>query len=94
MIQFLFTALQVQACAPGQTPAVRREWRELSDQERADYVNAVVCLHGKPSKLASIQSPSRFDDVAFTHFNARSFAHGNSAFLPWHRAYLQAFETF
>ena len=93
MLFSLFLSSTIYACAPGESPAIRKEWRELSDQERADYVNAVVCLHQKPSKMPQIKSPSRFDDVAFVHSAARKLAHGNPSFLPWHRAFLHTYET-
>ncbi|KAH9266571.1 hypothetical protein BASA84_001058 [Batrachochytrium salamandrivorans] len=47
-----------------------------------------------PSRLPrTIRSPSRFDDVAYTHSQALGVAHSSAAFLPWHRAFLSAYEN-
>ncbi|KAH6569860.1 hypothetical protein BASA50_003602 [Batrachochytrium salamandrivorans] len=75
-------------------PLVRREWRELTPRQQTDYINAVICLKMSPSRLPrTIRSPSRFDDVAYTHSQALGVAHSSAAFLPWHRAFLSAYEN-
>ena len=43
----------------------RRGWRTLSQQEQTDYISAVQCLRGKPSRLGL--SHSLYDDFPFVH---------------------------
>ncbi|KAJ8327608.1 hypothetical protein BDV3_003410 [Batrachochytrium dendrobatidis] len=74
-------------------PLIRREWRELTENQQIDYLNAVICLKMAPSKLGpTINSPSRYDDVSRTHFRALDIAHGSAIFLPWHRLFLSTYE--
>ena len=47
------------------TPAVRREWRDLSKDEKADYIKAVKCLSSIPSRLGL--NGSLHDDFAYIH---------------------------
>ncbi|EGF80521.1 hypothetical protein BATDEDRAFT_88732 [Batrachochytrium dendrobatidis JAM81] len=72
-------------------PTVRKEFRELSENERQAYISAVVCLHNSPSKIAGVGSTSRFDDVARTHLMVLGAAHASATFLPWHRALIHAY---
>ncbi|KAH6599563.1 hypothetical protein BASA50_002905 [Batrachochytrium salamandrivorans] len=73
-------------------PSQRQEWRELSAAQKTAYINAVVCLKRTPSRSRNTGSPSRFDDFARTHSLVTQVAHSSPAFLPWHRAYLFAYE--
>ncbi|KAJ1343579.1 hypothetical protein BSLG_001848 [Batrachochytrium salamandrivorans] len=73
-------------------PAQRNEWRELTRSQRSSYVNAVVCLKNTPSIVNGIRSPSRYDDFAYAHGQILNIAHMSPNFLPWHRAYLYAYE--
>jgi hypothetical protein len=47
------------------SPATRREWRSLSDNEKGQYIRAVVCLSTKPSRLGT--NNSLYDDFALVH---------------------------
>nr|KAJ3415599.1 hypothetical protein HK105_001460 [Polyrhizophydium stewartii] len=90
----LIAAATTQPSAACAKPAVRREWRELTAAEQTNYIDAVLCLKSQKSKLPrSAKSPSRFDDVAYTHMMALDVAHSSALFLPWHRAYLAAYES-
>ncbi|KAH6569823.1 hypothetical protein BASA61_001475 [Batrachochytrium salamandrivorans] len=73
-------------------PAQRNEWRELTLEQRSSYLSAVVCLKNTPSIIAGIGSPSRYDDFAYAHGQILNIAHMSANFLPWHRAYLYAYE--
>jgi hypothetical protein len=68
------------------TPAVRKNWRDLSPVERWRFVNAVkqLKLKGKYDDFVS-QHKSVFD-------NLPSPAHLGPGFLPWHREFLLRFE--
>jgi tyrosinase len=72
---------------------IRKEWREMTALEQADYLRAANCLRAKPSKLnPSFGSPNRFSDFAFAHSGAMYEAHNTPAFFPWHRSFLHTFE--
>lgn len=79
------------ACAD---PAVRKEWRELSDAEKTEYLRAAVCLRELPkAKYAEIEAvTTRMDDLVYTHFALNLDIHFVANFLPWHRWYVQLHE--
>ncbi|KAI5863449.1 monooxygenase [Durotheca rogersii] len=79
------------ACA---NPAVRKEWRELSDVEKAEYIRAAVCLRGLPkAKYAEVDAvTTRLDDLVYTHSALNTEIHFVANFLPWHRWYVQLHE--
>lgn len=72
------------ACAD---PVVRKEWRELTNAEKAEYLRAAVCLRGLPKqKYAEIDAvTTRLDDLVYTHFALNEEIHFVANFLPWHR---------
>jgi tyrosinase len=47
------------------SPAVRREWRSLSTEERQNYIQAVHCLQDLPSEL--VGRGSIYDDFVYVH---------------------------
>lgn len=57
-------------------PVVRKEWRTLSDVQKQEYLDAVLCLKTKPSRLG--QNHSLYDDFPYLH--SRSGTHGMSKF--------------
>ena len=73
---------------------VRKDVKDLSPQEKADFVNAVLALKQTPSPF----NPkfSYYDQFVWWH--RQSFlcpimaAHMSAAFLPWHREFLLLFE--
>jgi tyrosinase len=46
-------------------PVKRVEWRTLSDTVRKSYIEAVLCLKTKPSRLGL--STPLYDDFAYVH---------------------------
>lgn len=77
-------------------PAVRREWTSLSLAERKDYIDAVLCLYHKPSKIPHGEVPgaiNRRDDFTAVHINQTFGVHLDAVFLGWHRNFLQLYET-
>ncbi len=54
-----------QAAMACSNPVIRREWRELSDAEKNDYIAAVQCLRSSPSKLGLNQT--LYDDFPYVH---------------------------
>ncbi|KFY86894.1 hypothetical protein V500_07327 [Pseudogymnoascus sp. VKM F-4518 (FW-2643)] len=75
-------------------PAIRKEWRELTNAEKTEYVRAAVCLRGLPkAKYADIDAvTTRMDDLVYSHFALNSKIHFVANFLPWHRWYVQLHE--
>jgi len=76
-------------------PAIRVEWRDLSDDDRNAFIGAVKCLLGKPS--AGPQYPgsqSRYEDLVSVHQQMTGSIHMVAQFLPWHRYYLSIYESF
>ncbi|KAL2161003.1 hypothetical protein VTH06DRAFT_8716 [Thermothelomyces fergusii] len=74
---------------------VRREWGDLSADERRAYIAAVKCILNKPSRLDPVEFPgakSRYDDFVVVHMNQTLTIHGTGNFLSWHRYYTWAFE--
>ncbi|MBW0483416.1 hypothetical protein O181_023131 [Austropuccinia psidii MF-1] len=70
----------------------RREWRSLSRDEQANYINAVKCLASSPSKLMPGGGYHRYDDFQNVHSRMRTRIHWMASFLPWHRQFVYAFE--
>ena len=81
LVTFLMLSHQISAQSgnnPQQCtqPHIRKEWRELSEQQRQDYIKSNLCLKQLPSKLnPSIKSPSRWDDFVYVHWAANDHAH-------------------
>lgn len=74
---------------------VRREWGDITPEERRAWIDAVLCLQDTPSKLDRTLYPgavSRYDDFVVVHMNQTLTIHGTGNFLSWHRYYVWAFE--
>ncbi|KAI1337879.1 Di-copper centre-containing protein [Xylariaceae sp. FL0016] len=75
---------------------VRREWGDLTADERKSYIKAVLCLTTSPSKLDASQYPgakTRYDDFVAVHINQTMSIHGTGNFLSWHRYFTWAYEN-
>ncbi|KAF9872934.1 hypothetical protein CkaCkLH20_09444 [Colletotrichum karsti] len=72
-------------------PVVRREWRDLSEENRQSYIDAVLCLKTKPSKIDL--PTSLYDDFPFVHQKYNEIIHGIATFLPWHRYFTVVYEN-
>jgi len=75
--------------------AVRREWSSLSNKERKDYTNAVLCLQSKKANTPTALVPgakSRYDDFVALHINQTLNIHYTGTFLGWHRYYTWQYE--
>lgn len=56
----------------------------LSDQEKKDYISAVLCLREKPSKADPAFAPgarTRYDDFVAVHINQTLSIHGTVSML-------------
>ncbi|KAH8723221.1 hypothetical protein GQ44DRAFT_761239 [Phaeosphaeriaceae sp. PMI808] len=78
------------------TVAVRKEYGDLSKNERKEYIRAVKCIMKTPSKLPASKYPgakSRYDDFTVVHMNMTPSVHSTANFMHWHRYYIWAYET-
>ncbi len=80
---------------------LRKNQANLTAAEKKAFVNAVLALKKKPSKLDN-KTASRYDDYVQMHYDSMmamdpanqtlGWAHLGPAFLPWHRYYIRQFE--
>ncbi|KAH9952948.1 Di-copper centre-containing protein [Russula dissimulans] len=87
-------------------PAIRKEWRKLTTDQRAEWIRAVNCLSDLPHDPAlspsvdpSISlippvnvSSSYYDDLVYIHMDLNTRIHFTGLYLPWHRWYIHVFE--
>lgn len=75
-------------------PVVRKEWRELTDAEKAEYLRAAVCLRDLPKQKYTDADAvtTLMDDLVYTHLSLNTDIHFVANFLPWHRWYVQLHE--
>ncbi|KAH7131230.1 hypothetical protein EDB81DRAFT_950569 [Dactylonectria macrodidyma] len=71
-------------------PTKRVEWRQLKDTDKQSYINAVLCLKTKPSRLGL--KTTLYDDFAYVHHKYNLIIHNVAAFLPWHRYFTHIYE--
>ncbi|KAI8057742.1 hypothetical protein BDF22DRAFT_662196 [Syncephalis plumigaleata] len=76
-------AIRLNSCPNGIKP--RREIRTLSTSEREAYIAAI-------KEMQKGTRPTRYDEFAQVHNEARVYAHNNALFFPWHRYYLALYE--
>ncbi|KAK9764344.1 hypothetical protein K7432_008229 [Basidiobolus ranarum] len=87
----LITAISFVATVTSQCSniAVRKEIRELSTQERQDFIDAVLAIN----TINGTQGRSTtYATLSQVHVDYFSEAHGTASFFPWHRRYLRNFE--
>ncbi|KAL4411090.1 hypothetical protein CABS03_08431 [Colletotrichum abscissum] len=88
----LLAALASETIAlPVQDAPLRIEWRSLSSAAKADYISAVKCLDGLPSKIGL--KSSRYNDFPYVHAQLNNEIHFVAQFLPWHRYFVHIYET-
>lgn len=78
------------------TVAVRKEYGDLTKDERTEYLRAVKCILKAPSQLPAGKYPgakSRYDDFTVVHMNMTPTVHSTANFMHWHRYYIWAYET-
>ncbi|KAF2226261.1 hypothetical protein BDZ85DRAFT_48082 [Elsinoe ampelina] len=76
------------------TAVKRREWHDLSKRQRRQWIDAVLCLQKKPSKIGESApgARTRYDDFVAIHIQQTLTIHKTGNFLTWHRYYTWAFE--
>lgn len=63
---------------------IRKEIRDLTDQEWNSYKEAALKLY----------SAGFFENFCRTHKFCEEYAHDDPRFLPWHRMFLQEYESY
>ncbi|KAJ8488247.1 hypothetical protein ONZ45_g14025 [Pleurotus djamor] len=71
---------------------VRKEWRDLSSEDKARYIGAVKCIQALPAKTTFPAVKTRFDDFQALHVHIMADVHLVGQFFPWHRRFLQSYE--
>lgn len=74
---------------------VRREWNDMTRDDRLSFIAAVQCLKSRPSRLQPGFVPaavSQYDDFTATHINMSFTIHFSGLFLSWHRRFVHVFE--
>ncbi|KAI1332965.1 Di-copper centre-containing protein [Xylariaceae sp. FL0255] len=75
-------------------PEIRTEWSSYSDADRTSFVNAIVCLLGKPSGGSQFPgSGNRYEDLTSTHRALSPNIHQTATFLVWHRYFVYTLES-
>ncbi|KAJ2996109.1 hypothetical protein HDV02_000162 [Globomyces sp. JEL0801] len=86
LLRVIFTIVQLSAIhclqAPCESITTRVEWRELTDDQKNNYLNAIICLKQTASVL-KVGSPSLYNDFVYVHaFGARRM-HNTSISRYW-----------
>jgi hypothetical protein len=78
-------ARAVSSCSAA-TAITRKEYGQLTDDEKLSFVSAVQCVMAKPSIMNDVvpATTNRFDDYAAVHVNNTLGIHINGAFLSWY----------
>jgi tyrosinase len=76
--------------------AIRKDAKDMTAQEKRDFVDAVLKLKRADSPFGR-KGVSLYDVFVYYHRRVSQItpdgAHGGPAFLPWHREFLYAFES-
>lgn len=75
---------------------VRREWGDMTDEQRSDFINATLCLMKAPSQAPKDQFPgarNRYDDFVAYHLTNAGTLHDTIGLFPAHKYFLLAYET-
>ncbi|KAI8617311.1 hypothetical protein BC830DRAFT_1114027 [Chytriomyces sp. MP71] len=69
---------------------VRKEWRDMSDNDRHHFIAAIQTMRNKPSRRGQASLYHDFTDIHASNVNS---VHHNRFFLVWHREFLARFEA-
>ncbi|KAJ3105135.1 hypothetical protein HDU97_008417 [Phlyctochytrium planicorne] len=71
------------------TPRVRKDFRDLTNEEHQDFFKAFNHFHSIPSLMGR---RNRYHDFVRIHAAGSSMFHGSAYFFPWHRYYIAILE--
>ena len=78
---------------------VRKEFTQMSNEDRKSFTDAVTCLHHTPpqrmTEAQKVDYPgvfTRYDEYVATHINYTTQIHMTADFLAWHRFFTHSFE--
>ncbi|KAA8911392.1 hypothetical protein FN846DRAFT_792268 [Sphaerosporella brunnea] len=76
------------------SPLVRKEWRQLSDAQKKEYISAVQCLASLPAITTAVigGAITRFDDFQGVHSRQTPNIHWVGHFAVWHRLMMAYYE--
>ncbi|KAI9324242.1 hypothetical protein DFJ73DRAFT_873455 [Zopfochytrium polystomum] len=80
------------ASAACSNPTVRREWNQLSSDEKTAYVAAIKTVISKGLADSTTPGIMGFYDFVKDHVNGAYYAHGVAQFYPFHRAMVYLME--
>jgi tyrosinase len=60
---------QTTACS---SPKLRKDWAAATDAEKQSYIDAVLCLATKPSRLNVSTHTTLYDDFGYVHAHLSS----------------------
>ncbi|KAK0611715.1 monooxygenase [Immersiella caudata] len=85
------SARQKKTCT---NPKLRKDWAKATNAEKKSYIDAVLCLATKPSRLKVPTHSTLYDDFAWVHAKLTDpqRIHAEPVFLPWHRYFVQVYE--
>ncbi|KAK4032259.1 hypothetical protein C8A01DRAFT_20647 [Parachaetomium inaequale] len=75
---------------------VRREWGDMTIEQRTDFINATLCLMNAPPKAPKDQFPgvrSRYHDFMAYHMTNAGSLHDTIGLFPAHKYFVLAYET-
>lgn len=90
-----FATLATSFTQPCTEVITRREWRDLSPDDKSSYLDAVQCIRTKPALTPPFNGTgvlSRYDDLVYTHIQQTLSIHYVGQFLPWHRYITAVYE--
>ncbi|KAF9530165.1 hypothetical protein CPB83DRAFT_851093 [Crepidotus variabilis] len=71
---------------------VRKEWRTLSNTQKAAFIGAVRCTQTLPNMTTYEGVRTRYDDFQAVHIHTADTVHYVGHFLPWHRGFVKMYE--
>ncbi|KAH6620753.1 hypothetical protein B0J18DRAFT_491132 [Chaetomium sp. MPI-SDFR-AT-0129] len=67
---------------------IRKEWRNMTLDDRKGYQEAVQCLMQQPARHTGLDGVrTAWDDYGALHYYQTPFVHNSATFLLWHRHY-------
>ncbi|KAH7037658.1 uncharacterized protein B0I36DRAFT_69380 [Microdochium trichocladiopsis] len=89
-------ATRRQASCTAANAIQRKEYSDLTTDEKLAFISAVKCVQSLPSRFAPGEIPASenlFDDFTAVHIDLSLSIHLSGTFLSWHREYLRLLET-